>query len=248
MIPWIESHSYPLGPITLQTWGTLVAVGFLCAVWVAARRAREKKLDPKIVWDMAFWIFIAAFVGARAFHVLFYEPGYYLVHPLEAIDPRAPGYAIMGGILGGAGAAYLFAKRKGLDFIAYADVLAWGIPWGCGIGRLGCFLIHDHPGTLTSFALGVKYPDGKVRHDLGLYLSIVGFVIGVAFLIVNWKYGKKVRPAFWFGLFLILDGVLRFFLDFLRVADRRLLFLTPTQWVLLATTSLGIFLVTRRKH
>ncbi|MEO5927450.1 MAG: prolipoprotein diacylglyceryl transferase [Patescibacteria group bacterium] len=248
MIPWIESHSYSIGPITLQTWGTLVAAGFLFAVWVAARRAKEKKLDPKMVWDVAFWIFLAAFIGARIFHVLFYDPSYYILHPFGAIDPRQPGYAIMGGILGGAGAAYLFAKRKGLQFIEYADVLAWGIPWGCGIGRLGCFLIHDHPGTLTSFALGVTYPDGKVRHDLGLYLSIVGFVIVAIFLIVNWHYGKRVKPGFWFGFFLILDGVFRFCLDFLRVADRHVWLLTPTQWLLIGTTAFGIFLVTRRKN
>lgn len=247
MIPWIESHTYSIGPLTLQTWGTIVAAGYLLAAWVAARRATSRNLDPKVVWDMAFWIFVAAFIGARLFHVFLYDPGYYIAHPFEAIDPRAPGYAIMGGLLGGAGAAYLVAKRKGLDFIAYADVLAWGIPWGCGIGRLGCFFIHDHPGTLTSFALGVKYPDGKVRHDLGLYLSIVGIVIGVTFLLVNWKYKKNTRPGFWFGLFLICDGVLRFGLDFFRAVDRRIWLLTPTQWVLLATTALGIFLVARKK-
>ena len=248
MIPWIESHTISIGPLVLQTWGTLVAAGFSFATWIAARRAKLKKLDPKVVWDMAFWIFIAAFIGSRLFHVVFYDPAYYLAHPLDAFDPRAPGYAIMGGILGGAAAAFLFATRKRLDFIAYADTLAWGLPWGCGIGRIGCFLIHDHPGTLTSFALGVKYPDGSVRHDLGMYLSIVGFVIGLTFLVIDWRTKSRARPGFWVGLFLICDGVLRFGLDFFRVVDRRIWILTPTQWLLLATTALGVWLVTRRKN
>jgi phosphatidylglycerol:prolipoprotein diacylglycerol transferase len=248
VIPWISSTAIHLGPITIQTWGLFVAVGFLIAVWLAARRASLRKLDPKHVWDMAFWIFLAAFVGARIFHVLFYDPGYYLLHPLEAIDPRAPGYSIMGGFLGGTAAAYLYMRRKKLEFIAYADAMVWGVPWGCGIGRLGCFFIHDHPGTLTSFVLGVKYPDGKTRHDLGLYLSLVGCAIGLAFLLVDRKMGKKSPAGFWIGLFLILDGVLRFALDFFRVIDRRIWILTPTQWLLLVTTGLGIYLVTRGKR
>jgi phosphatidylglycerol:prolipoprotein diacylglycerol transferase len=245
VIPWIASQTITIGPISLQTWGAFVAAGFLVATWAAARRASKKRLDPKMVWDMAFWIFLAGMVGSRIFHVLFYDPGYYLAHPLEAIDPRAPGFAIMGGIIGGAAAAYVFAKRKRLDFIAYADTLAWGVPWGCGIGRIGCFLIHDHPGTLSSFVLAVKYPDGKTRHDLGLYLSIVGFVIGLTFLLVDRRMGKKMHAGFWVGLFLVLDGVIRFALDFFRVVDRRIWILTPTQWVLVASVATGAWLLFR---
>lgn len=240
MIPWIESHTFNLGSVVIQTWGSLVAIGFVVATWIAARRAKLKSLDPKLIWDMAFWIFVAAIIGARLFHVFFYDFNYYLAHPLDAIDPRQPGFAIMGGLLSGAAVVWFYTKRKGLDFLAYADTLAWGLPWGCGIGRIGCFLIHDHPGTLTSFTLGVKYPDGKIRHDLGLYLSIVGFVIGLSFLILNRRHR---RPGFWVGMFLILDGVSRFALDFLRLNDRRLFLLTPTQWILILSTALGFRLV-----
>ncbi len=248
MIPWISSTAIHLGPITIQTWGMFVAAGFLIATFIAARRAVARGLDPAHVWDMAFWIFLCAFIGARLVHVLLYEPSYYLAHPIEAIDPRMPGYAIMGGFFGGAAAVYLYTRRKRLDLMSYADTLMWGVPWGCGIGRIGCFLIHDHPGTLTSFVLGVRYPDGKTRHDLGLYLSIVGFAIGIAFLLVDRKLGKKTPAGFWVGLFLIVDGVLRFWLDWLRVIDRRVWLLTPTQWIVIATVGLGVYLVARGRR
>lgn len=249
MIPWIESHIIHIGPIPIQTWGLFVAIAFLSATAIAARRATSRGLNPRHIWDVAFWIFVGAFLGARAFHVLLYDPGYYLAHPLEAIDPRTPGFAIMGGFLGGAAAAYLFLKQKSLDFLSYADALVWGVPWGCGIGRIGCFLIHDHPGTMSSFALAVRYPDGTARHDLGLYLSLVGFVIGITFLVVDRFHGAGMKLGRWLGLFLVLDGVIRFFLDFLRVVDRRIWILTPTQWILLCTTALGAYLLARRsKH
>lgn len=244
MIPWIESHTYSIGPLVLQTWGTFVAAGFLVATWLAARRARSRGLDPKHAWDMAFWIFIAAMVGARAFHVLFYDPGYYILHPWEAVDPRKPGYASMGGLLATAAVFLWYVRWKRLDWKAYADAFIWGVPWGYGIGRIGCFLGHLHPGTLTSFALGVRYPDGQTRHDLGLYLSIFGFLVGLAFLVLD---RKKRRAGFFLGAFLVIDGAGRFLLDFLRIGDVRAYGLTPAQWVLIGTTAIGVWMLRRNR-
>jgi prolipoprotein diacylglyceryltransferase len=81
-----------------------------------------------------------------------------------------------------------------------------------------------------------------------LYLSIVGFAIGIAFLLVDRKLGKKTPAGFWVGLFLIVDGVLRFWLDWLRVIDRRVWVLTPTQWIVIATVGLGVYLVARGRR
>lgn len=240
MIPWFDIPTYNIGPLVLQTWGTFVAAGFLFGTWLAARRAQRRGLDPKHVWDMAFWIFLAAMIGARAFHVLFYDPGYYVLHSWDAIDPRKPGFAYMGGILGAAGAFWWYVKKRSLSFLDYADELIWGLVWGSGIGRIGCFLTHLHPGTLTSFVLGVQYPDG-VRHDLGLYLSLFSFAIGLVFLVFD---RRRRRPGFYLGAFFIIYGIGRFFLDFLRILDRRIFFLTPTQWLLIVFVVIGVWLLT----
>ena len=178
MLPFIGAQTISLGGLTIQVWGTFVAAGFFLGAWIAARRARSKGLSSDHVWTMAGWMFIAAMVGARAFHVLVYEPGYYLAHPWEALDPRLPGYAMTGGFLGAAAVFFWYVHRYALSWVAYADTLIWGLPWGCGVGRIGCFLIHDHPGTLSNGLLSVRYPDGQSRHDLGLYLSLVGFATG----------------------------------------------------------------------
>lgn len=240
MIPWIESHVVQIGFLPIQTWGTLVALGFLLGTYLAYRRAKSKGLDAERVPDLAFWIFIAAFIGARAFHVFFYDPSHYLAQPLDAINPLLSGYSMFGGFIGAAIAFFIYVYRHSLDWISYADALVWGLPWGCGVGRIGCFLIHDHPGTLSNSLLAVKYPDGQSRHDLGLYLSLVGFATGILFLFLN---RKQRRPGFWFGSYMIIEGVTRFVLDFYRVIDVKYFGLTPTQYLAVPMFIVGIWLI-----
>ncbi len=244
MIPWIESKTFTMLGITFQTWGTLVALGFALGTYLAWRRAKEKGLDPQRILDLAFWMFLAAFAGARAFHVLLYDPAHYLAQPLDAINPWLPGYSMFGGFLGAAAVFFWAMHRHKLDWIAYADTIIWGVPWGCGVGRIGCFLIHDHPGTLTHFILGVKYPDGETRHDLGLYLSIIGFATGLLFL---WLNRKRREPGFWFGTYLIIEGVSRFWLDFYRIADATYFGLTPTQYLALPMFGFGLWMIFRSR-
>lgn len=228
MIPFFGADTISIfGLFSIRVWGTLIAIAYATGTYVAYRRAKRLGLDADHIVSVAGWMFFAAMIGSRIFHVLVYEPGYYLAHPFEAIDPRQPGFAITGGFLGAFAVFYFYIRKYKLEWISYADTLAWGIPWGCGIGRIGCFLIHDHPGTLTSFVLGVRYPDGQVRHDLGLYLSLLGFATGFLFLVL----GKKKRPpGFWVAMFFLIDSIARFLLDYLRVIDARYLGLTPAQW------------------
>jgi len=243
MIPYFTSHTYTILGLTFQTWGTFVALGFAAGIYVATWRAKKKGLDPNVILDLAFRIFIGAFIGARLFHVLFYDPSFYLIHPWDAIDPRQPGFSMFGGFLGAAVAFFPYMKKHTLDMISYADVLIWGLPIGCGIGRIGCFLIHDHPGTLTHFVLGVKGADGQVRHDLGLYLSIIGFLTAGLFL---WLNRKERRPGFWLGSYMIIEGIVRFSLDFLRTADATYFGLTPAQYLSVPLFLGGLWLLRRK--
>ncbi len=241
MIPWFELHTITIGPITVQVWGTLVALGFIIATWIAARRAKKQGIDPVHFWNIAPLILIMSFVVARLFHVFFYDPAWFLAHPIDIVNPTIPGYSMMGGVIGGVLAGLAYIKWKKLEFWSMADITAYALPLGTAIGRIGCFLIHDHPGTLTHFILGIKYPDG-VRHDHGLYLSLLGWAMFILFYILG---RKKRPPGFFVALWFIIDGAVRLLLDFYRIGDTRYAGLTPTQWLLIATVAAGVVLLIR---
>ena len=242
MIPYIQLTHLSLGPVTIQVWGLLVALGFLAGAFASARFAKEKGLDGKMVWDMLAWIILGSMLLGRLFHVFFYEPLYYLQNPIKIFALWEGGASIIGGFVGAIvfGVWYLYHRRA--DVWKYAQVSVFGLPLGLFIGRIGCFLIHDHPGTLTDFVLGVKYPDGLVRHDHGLYLSLNGLFLFLFFLLMR---HKKVSTEAYPIVFLLWYGTVRFFLDFLRIVDSRYFFLTPAQYASLVMIGVGVWIMIR---
>lgn len=230
MIPYFQITQFHIGPIPIQVWGLMVALGILAGTAASARIAKKRGQDPKLIWDLAFWSIIGAFIFARLFHV-FYEPATYFAAPFEIVKIWHGGMSMMGGLFGAALFGIIYLRQKKIDVFSHADTAMFGLPLGIGIGRIGCFLIHDHPGTLTDFVLGVRYPEG-VRHDHGLYLSINGFIL---FLLFLWLARKKARTGTYLITYLLWDGTTRFLLDFLRatdgpIVDARYFGLTPAQY------------------
>ena len=247
MIPYIGFTSFSLGPITIQVWGSMVAIAILIGVWLAVKFAEKNDLDKQFITDGATWIIISALIGARLFHVFIYEFAYYKENLLEIFAVWKGGGSEIGGILGAIIAYYIFVSIKKVNWRTYLDSFAFGLPLAFACGRIGCFLIHDHPGTLTDFALGVVYPTGHIRHDLGLYLLIGNLVMAIVFFFL-WK--KKWHTAFYVQIFMIWYGFLRFFLDFLRIIDIRYAGLTPAQYVSIVMIVGGIiwFISSYRNH
>lgn len=242
MIPYIEFTSFKLGPLTIQVWGLLVALGIVVGAWVSSKMAKHRGQDPKLILDLATWVIIAAMVGARIVYYV-YEPAALIADPLEFFRVWHGGMSVMGGFLGAVIAGVIFLRKRHVDVWAYADTAIFGLPVGLFIGRIGCFLIHDHPGTLSDFALAVQYPEGA-RHDHGLYLSLNGLILAVVFLIM---FKKKVQTGAYIVVFLIWYGLVRFYLDFYRatdgvIVDTRYLGLTPAQYFSLVMVGAGIWL------
>lgn len=243
MIPYFQIQSFNIGPIPIQIWGLMVALGFFVGLLASIYLAKQRGQKPDILWDLVTWVILGAAVFSRLFHVFLYEPAYYLQDPIRILSIWQGGYSIMGGFVGAVLVGYLFLRKKKVDVWAYADTAVFGLPLGLFIGRIGCFLIHDHPGTATDFILGVQYPDGIVRHDHGLYLSINGLLM---FLLFLYLAKRKVKTGTYIITFLIWYGIIRFLFDFLRatdgaIVDSRYLHLTPAQYFSLVMVGVGIW-------
>jgi phosphatidylglycerol---prolipoprotein diacylglyceryl transferase len=246
MIPYFQFTTISLAGISIQVWGTFVAIGLLIGMWTSARFAKRRGLDAEHIYDAAFWIFLTSFIGARIVHILFYDLNFYASNPEEIIAIWHGGFSVIGGFVGAIAAFVMYTKRKRLNWRSYVDPFIYGLPLGLGIGRIGCFLIHDHPGTATDFFLGVKNQSGVgAFHDHGLYLSVNAFVLAFVFYVL----AKKPRSAGFFAqVFLIWYGIVRFTLDFWRTVDATYFGVTPAQYVSFAMAVTGIVWMMKSKR
>src|SRR3989338_8229087 len=190
MIPYVSLTSFHIGPLTIYVWGLMVALGILAGIWASAWLAKRRGQSVNVIWDLAPWLIFGGFLGARIALVFVYEPTFYFAHPMEILRVWDGGWSSIGGLVGGVAFGIWYLGKKRLDLHAYADTVLFGLPLGFAIGRIGCFLIHDHPGTATDFFLGLRFPDGVVRHDLGLYEAINNAILFLIFLVL---LRKRVR-------------------------------------------------------
>lgn len=244
MLPYITLYTIPLGPIEIQVWGLFVALGILTALALSARRLKKNGLNGDIAWSLGLWIILVSFIGARIFHIVFYEPQFYWENPLQIFALWKGGLSVIGGFLGALSAGIWYLGVKKLPFWEYATHVIFYLPLGLGIGRIGCALIHDHPGIPCSGAcyLALNGPDNP-QYDLGFLLSVSNFILFGIFLLLD---RKKRAQEFYPTIFLVWYGLVRFFLDFLRtysgpVADARYFGLTPAQYVSLVFLVGGLF-------
>lgn len=250
MVPFFQANIILFGPLTIQVWGLFVSLGIVVGILWARKLARQVFLSLEVVTDFGIWALIGGMIGARLGHVFFYEWGYYFIHWQEIFFVWQGGASSLGGFLGAAIAIFVFARKRHFtwkELLPYFDVMTLSLWLAWGIGRLGCFVIHDHVGRLSNFFLAVKFPEGA-RFDLGLLESLLAFVIfGVFAFLFTRLIKKRWGLAFQYSWFAY--GVARFGLDFLRAkdiafADVRFGFLTPMQWgILLVLVGLTIWKV-----
>jgi phosphatidylglycerol:prolipoprotein diacylglycerol transferase len=244
LIPYLEPPVLRIGPATIQLFGVFAALGVLVAVRVASRAAATQGLDGRIPKDFAIWGVASGIVSGHLVHLLAY-------HPEELADPWRilrvwEGLSSYGGLLGGALAAILWFPLHRVRLADYGDALALGMAPGWAVARVGCFVVHDHPGTRTGFPLGVRFPGGA-RHDLGLYEALLLGVIAVTLWLLRRRGAMRGRLLAVLGL---LYAPSRFLLDFLRArdlpyVDARHLGLTPAQYASVAVVGWALWRLAR---
>ena len=233
MLPNLYWATITLDPLTIQVWGLWVALGMSAAIWVAQWLAKQRGLQASVILDASFWIILASLIGARLWFVatewqLFTGGNWWHIFMFWE-----GGMAMTGGLVGGTLAGIIFFRHKKVSAWRYTELFLFALPLGEAIGRLGCFFIFDHPGTVTNFWLGeVYYGDGLVRHNHGLYLAISGALLFAGFMWLAWHRNMQrfIQPPFFITLYLLWSGAVRLVLDNWRVADSEFGGLTAAQW------------------
>jgi phosphatidylglycerol---prolipoprotein diacylglyceryl transferase len=222
-IPAFSLFGQVLGPITLHTYGFLLALAFVVGLWIANRQARRAGLDPARVTDMAVYVLIGGLLGAKIMLVVVEWP-FYVRNPRELLSILQSGGVFYGGLLGALPVAWWYSRRHALDGWRTADVMAPGVAIGQVIGRLGCFSAGCCYGRPTTVPWAVTFRDAYATRQVGTPLDIPlhptqlyeSLSVTVLFVFLLWlsrrqRFRGQVMLAYLFGY-----AVIRFVIEFYR--------------------------------
>jgi phosphatidylglycerol:prolipoprotein diacylglycerol transferase len=208
-----------LGPITIYTYGFMLAVAFLCAIFVAGREAQRLGIPKGQFYDLCFYTIVAALVGSRLLFVIL-EPQPFLNHPLKIFALWEGGLDFQGGLFLGLIVAFYYLRRHGWPWRVAFDALAVGAPLGQFFGRIGCFMAGCCYGTPTQVPWAVVFtnpaslcPLRVPVHPAQLYESFLA--LGV-FGFLYWFRTRKRYSGQVVLLYLFLAGLVRFVVEFFR--------------------------------
>jgi len=262
MIPFLH-----LGPLTIPTFGLMVATGLLVAAYVLQAdfdRRREGFLKHGYLkegkepghHDEGFLIIgvagLSGLVGARLYHVL-ESPREFFADPWPQLLSRY-GFAWFGGFLGGFVALIFLAKHFRIPVLEFMDVCSPAAAVGYAIGRIGCLLSGDGDyGVPTSLPWGMSFPNGVVPTTERVHPTpIYEFLIWMLIAVMLWQIGKKTlsrggAPGRVFCGYLILTGIARFLIEFIRINPKSFFGMSNAQTASLVSIILGIALLLRIK-
>lgn len=212
---------FSLGPFQLRAYGLALAISFLLGSWLTLRRGRERGVPEDVLLGLFWWIILAAVVGARAFFVLAHPESF--PRALDAFRIWEGGLTQYGGLIGAMLASWIYLRRHRVSYLLAADLTAPALALGEGITRIGCFINGCCFGRECHGPLCVHYPADSYASDaLGAGVPVFPsqLILSAAFFLVTALLilADRRRPATGvvFGLFLLLQGGIRWLVDFTR--------------------------------
>jgi phosphatidylglycerol:prolipoprotein diacylglycerol transferase len=219
---------FELGPITVYTYGVLLAAAYLLGLQLARVRAQARGLDANRVLDLGIYIIIAALVGAKLL-LLVTDFDAFRANPRELLTLARSGGVFYGGLILAVVVALLYIRRIGLPLWTTCDVFAPGIAVGHVVGRFGCLFAGCCYGKPTTLPWGITFKDPFAQANVGTPLNqplhptqLYEAGAELLILIVLLASERKGRPypgrTFW--LYMLLYAVSRFIIEFYRGDER----------------------------
>jgi phosphatidylglycerol---prolipoprotein diacylglyceryl transferase len=214
---------FHIGNFSMPTYGFLVALGVFVGLWVSVRYCQREGIDPEKAWNFGITTVLAGIIGSKVLYI-FYEGIYKTPREIFSLSTLQAGGVFSGGLIGAFIAAAWYIRRHRMPALPTCDAFATGLALGHSIGRLGCFAAGCCWGKPTQHFWGVTFTNP-------LASQLVGTPLGVAlqptqlfesavelanFFILAWMLKHKKFDGQVFAAYLILYGIARYLLEFLR--------------------------------
>jgi phosphatidylglycerol---prolipoprotein diacylglyceryl transferase len=255
--PIVVPVLFSLGPLTVYTFGAMMALGFLVGGYAVSEGLERKGMDPEEAWSIVLWAAVGGIAGSRVLAILgdlraFFES------PLGSLISGS-GFVWYGGLIGGLLSVTIFLRVRGMPWLRSVDCIAPGAAIGQAIGRIGCQVSGDGDwGHATTLPWGVAYPDAIVGWSVWLAQSglppetrvhpapVYETLAYSAIFVVLWKMRDRGLPdgsVLW--TYLVLSSVARFLIEAVRIEPVLALGLTEAQWIALGLAAVGSFMLAR---
>lgn len=244
---------FELGPVSVYSYGLLLAAAYLLGLQLALRRARAAGLDPNRVMDLGIWVVLSALAGAKLLLILIDLP-HFIANPGDIFSMIRSAGVFYGGLIAAVSVGLWYMRRHGLPMWTTADLFAPGIALGHVIGRLGCFLAGCCFGRPTDLPWAVTFtsplaaeivgtPLHVPLHPTQLYESIAELVILVGLLVFE-KRGRAFPGRTFWG-YMVLYAITRFVIEGFRGDERGVVFglWSTSQFISLALLPVSIVML-----
>ena len=247
------------GSIRVSSYGVMLTAAFVVGYLLLYWEVRRRNIDVKFMQRGYGSAIIGAFAGARI-HSILLDTAHFFKEPLRVLFAKG-GWTFQGALIGGITVAIVYLLIHKRNLLADLDVVAPIIFVGQGIGRMGCLLAGCCHGKATGFFLGACYPAGsevsyyQFEHgllqsaqlpSLPVHLTPVYealFNFAMFFVLVKWLRPRLKYRGSTFALYLIISGVERFLIEFIRINPVGVLGLTDFQWVAMGLTLTGMIVL-----
>lgn len=223
--PQIDPVAITIGPLSIHWYGLMYLLGFTFFVLLGRYRIKHNPHSAftyEMLDDALFYGMLGVILGGRLGHVLFYQFGYYLEHPLHIFAIWEGGMSFHGGLLGVVIAVWLFCRKNKLPFLSVADLVCAFAPMGLFFGRLANFVNGELWGRVTDVPWAMIFPRGGPlpRHPSQLYeAALEGILLFIIVQIALRVFRAQNRPGLISGIFFLGYGTFRFISEFFREPD-----------------------------